>query len=105
MKVKTTVSYYKRKRRGKSPATYKARQPRGVGTTVHAKIRLDPTLKSNPDLQRLILKHEKRELRAWGKGKTRPVAHRKAQRATRRDDHFDTPSEYWRLIAKRKKKR
>ncbi len=101
MRVNIRKSYYKKSRRGKSPATYRATQPRGVGTNVNADIKLDPVLRKHPDLRNLIVKHERREIRAWGKGMPQQKAHVKAQKATRRDDHFDTNREFWRLINKR----
>ncbi len=105
MRINTAVTYYKKQRVGKSPATYTARQPNGKGTTVHAKIRLDPSLKGNADLRRLVLLHEKRELKAWGNGLPKQSAHKVAQRATKKDNTFDTVPEYWRLIEKRKKRK
>ena len=101
MRVKAKTSYYKRSRRGKSPATYRARQPRGIGTTVHADIKLDPVLRKMPKERRLIMLHEQREIRNWGKGMSRDKASRLAERATRKDDHFDTSREFWGLVGKR----
>jgi hypothetical protein len=96
MKIKTKVSYYERQRTGKSPATYHATQPNGVGTTVHAKIKLDPSLKNRPSIRKLVVLHEKNEIKAWGQGKPKP--HAVAKKATKRDNKFDSNSEYWRLI-------
>ena len=102
MRIKSKTAYYKKSRKGKSPATYKARQPRGKGTTVHAKVRLDPVLKGMPKERKLIMLHEQNELRAWAKGMSRDKASRLAKRATKKDDHFDTKSEFWGLVKRRK---
>ena len=101
MRVQTKTSYYKRGRRGKSPATYRARQPIGIGTTVHADIKLDPVLRKMPKERRLIMLHEQREIRDWGKGMSVGKADRLAKRATKRDDHFDTSGEFWGLAKRR----
>ena len=105
MRLNLKTQYYQRSRRGKSPATYRARQPSGAGTDVHATVKLDPVLRKHPDLRRHIMAHEKREIKAWGSGMSRDRASRLAERATKRDDHFDTRSEFWGLIDKRKKGR
>ncbi len=101
MRIKTSVSYYKGERRGKSPAIYKANQPRGIGTTVHAKIKLDPSLKRNPDLRKYVLLHERDEIKAWGMGKPKQTAHKIARKATTKDDRFDSATEYWRILKRR----
>ncbi len=98
MKIKSQVSYFDRVRRGKSPASYHANQPNGVGKTVYAKIKLDPILKDKPKVRRLVILHEKNELKAWGLGESKKGAHKIAKRATKRDDKFDTSREFWRLI-------
>lgn len=105
MKVHLRTDYFKRRRPGKSPAVYHARQPRGKGTVVHARVHLDPSLRDKPDLRRLVLQHEQREIRAWGNGMTVKRADKVARKGTRRDDHFDSASEYWRLIRRREKRK
>ena len=72
MKLYVKKRYYKRDRRSESPAVYEARQPKGVGTDIHATIRMSPILKKHGDLRKGILRHETEEIKAWGRGSTRP---------------------------------
>jgi len=72
MKVHVKKRYYKRNLRHRSPATYEAEQPHGVGTDVHATIKMSPILRKHKDLRDGILKHEMEEITAWGRGSTRP---------------------------------
>jgi hypothetical protein len=71
-------SYYARSRPGEEPIRYKAKQPRGVGTTVHVQMIEDPVLRRHKDLQRALEGHEIREAKAWGEGKSN--AHTVARR-------------------------
>jgi hypothetical protein len=69
MKIKVKKRYLKHSKTGRSPIRFHAEQPRGIGTTVHAVIVLDPILKSHSDLKIPILKHEIDEIKHWGEGK------------------------------------
>ncbi len=86
MDIRIRKRYYERSDKSRSPASFTARQPKGVGTTVHATIRLDPVLKKHKDLRKGVLKHETDEIRAWGKGKTSThrLANRKEPQVTRK---------------------
>lgn len=70
MKLHISKRYYKNSRKGREPAIYHAKQPKGVGTDIHAIVKLDPILKKHRDLRKGILKHESSEIEAWGKGRT-----------------------------------
>lgn len=78
VRVKLTKRYYKRSRPGEEPIKYKAKQPGGVGSTVHATIHLDPVLKKHPDLRKAMISHEINEIKDWASGKT--GSHKKARK-------------------------
>lgn len=102
MDVKISKKYYKRSRPGEEPMKYKARQPRGVGTTVHAEVYMDPVLKKHPDLRKELLKHEMVEIRSWGEGSTR--GHSKARgRESKPIREIGGVSGFWREIKKRER--
>ena len=104
MDIRVRKRYYKRSKKGRSPASFIARQPRGVGTDVHATIRLDPVLKKHKDLRKGVLKHETDEIKAWGKGKTSThrYANRNEPKVTRR---LGGVKGFWREIERRNKRR
>ena len=79
MKLALKRRYYTTSRRGREPIRYHVRQPKGVGTTVHGVIYMDPVLRrhSNADLRKALVGHEVREIRAWGAGKL--ASHSKAR--------------------------
>ena len=102
MKVYAKKLYYKSNRRSEPPARYSARQPKGIGTDVHATIRLAPILKKHKDLRKGILKHEMEEIKAWGKGKTNShrFASSKEPRVTRK---LGGERAFWKEIDRRDK--
>jgi len=104
MRVYVRKRYYKRDRRDESPAIYEARQPKGVGTDVHATIRMSPVLKKHKDLRKGILKHEIEEIKAWGRGSTRPhrIANSKEPKVTK---SLGGERGFWREIERREKKK
>jgi hypothetical protein len=68
MKVHVTKIYYKNTNRKREPICFTAKQPRGIGTDIHAEIKLDPILKKHKDLRKAMLKHEVYEITDWGNG-------------------------------------
>jgi len=76
MKISIEESYYKRSRRGKSPASFHAVQH---GDNIKAKVKLDPVLKKHRDLLRGVRKHEREEITAWGKGHHAPHLHARSK--------------------------
>jgi hypothetical protein len=68
MKVHVTKRYYKTTNKKREPISFSANQPRGIGTDVHAVIKIDPILKKHKDLRKAMLKHEVYEITDWGKG-------------------------------------
>jgi hypothetical protein len=100
MKVIVTKSYYKRSKRGRSPAKFHAVQS---GSEVHAKVKLDPVLKRHPDLLRGVLKHENEEIKAWGNGHHAPHLHARSKepKVTR---ELGGISGFWREIDRRNKR-
>ena len=103
MKLYITKKYYKTSIRGREPIRYKARQKK-VGTDIHATIRMDPVLKKYPDLRKVLLQHEKTEIREWGKGKTggHRAAVKKEPKILRK---IGGVSGLWREIKRRERKR
>lgn len=77
MDIRVKRRYYKSSKKGRA-GSFRARQPKGVGTTVHATIMLDPSLKQDKRKRERVIKHERDEIKAWGKGRLRP--HRVARR-------------------------
>lgn len=74
MKIHIKKEYYKNIRRGKSPCKFVAKQPKGIGTDVYAKIRLDPILKKKKlkPIREAMLGHEMNEIKTWSKGRCKP---------------------------------
>ena len=74
MKIHIKKQYYRHSKVGRSPASYKARQPEGKGTDVFMDMKVDPILRKKKarDLKKGIMRHEIEEVRAWGKGSTSP---------------------------------
>ena len=66
MKIYVVKRYNKRS--GGKPIESRYEQPRGVGSDIHAEIRLDPSLKKHPDLRRALIRDEKNKIREWGRG-------------------------------------
>jgi len=104
MKVHIKKVYHKKTRIGRPPASFHAKQPKWVGTTVHAVVKLDPILKKHKDLHRGIMKHEKHEIKAWGQGLPMPHAHARTKepKLTR---NIGGVSGFWKEIDRRKNRR
>ncbi|KKL86535.1 hypothetical protein LCGC14_1943760 [marine sediment metagenome] len=102
MKLYIKKKYYKRSRKGREPVSYHAKQPKGVGTDVHATLYLDPVLKKHRDLRKGLIRHEKEELKAWGRGKSggHTIARRKEPKLTR---DIGGVSGFWKEIERRKR--
>jgi hypothetical protein len=79
-------------------------QPGGVGTDVYATIRLSPVLRKHRDLRDGIVKHEVEEIKAWGRGSTRPhrIANNKEPSVTKR---LGGERGFWEEIRRREKAR
>ena len=103
MKIHITKTYYKVSRKGREPAKFHAKQPRGLGTDVHAKVMLDPILKKHKDLERGIMRHEREEIEHWGHGHiaSHHVARSKEPKLTR---NIGGVSGFWKEIDRRNKK-
>jgi len=103
MKVYVTKKYYKHSRVGEEPIKYKAKQKR-VGADVHATVFMDPVLKKHPDLRKALIKHEKTEIRAWGRGES--GGHSKARRhEPKAIRNIGGVSGFWREIKRRENKK
>ena len=102
MKLYIRKRYRKRSKRGGKPASFHATQPKGVGTDVHAIIKLDPILKKHKDLRKGILRHERKEIEAWGRGRTdsHRYANNREPEVTRR---LGGVRGFWKEIRKREK--
>ncbi len=102
MKVYVKKTYYKHSKIGREPVSYKAKQPNGKGTTVYAKLKIDPILRKKRarDLRDGIMRHEMNEIKVWGKGSTRPhkVASAKEPRLTHK---LGGASGFWKQVHKR----
>ena len=96
--------YYSTSRVGREPIRYSANQPRGVGTTVYATVYLDPILRTYPDLERALLRHEINEIRAWAEGQTgaHTIARKKEPKCL---TDIGGVSGFWREIARRQKRK
>lgn len=96
--------YYQRSCVGRNPIRYSAKQPGGIGSTIHATVYLDPILRTYPDLERALIRHEVNELRAWGKGQTgaHTIARKKEPKALQ---NIGGVSGFWREIARRRKRK
>jgi hypothetical protein len=99
MKVKIRKVYYKSIRKGREPARYLAVQPGGLGTEVHAVIRLDPVLKKHKVLRNAIVNHEKYEIYDWGKGC--PHAHKHAKHKEPKLTRKMNVKGFWEYVGKR----
>lgn len=103
MKIYVTKKYYKRSVKGREPIKYNAKQPKGVGTDVHATVMLDPVLKKHGDLREALLRHERKEMLLWGKGES--GCHRKALLSeSDKIRRLGGVSGFWREVERRKKK-
>ena len=102
LKLHITKQYYKKVQRGRDPIRFHVEQPNGVGTDMHAVIKLDPILKKHNDLRKVLLKHETDEMMAWGKGSTRAhtLARKKEPKAIR---YIGGVSGFWNEIKRREK--
>ncbi len=100
IKIKLRKRYYKRSQKGRSPASFNVRQSEGVGSTIHATIKLDPVLKKHKDLRESIVKHEVNEIKAWGEGHHAPHAHAR-HKEPKLTKHIGGVSGFWKEIEKR----
>ena len=105
MKVHIKKKYYKRSHTGRSPATFKARQPEGIGGEVFAIVRLDPILRKRryQDLNKAIMRHEKHEIQAWGNGHPAPHHHAKSRESKLTRD-MQGVHHFWQEINRREKR-
>jgi len=102
MRIIINKTYYKNSVKGREPIKYSVKQPKGVGTDVHASIKIDPVLKKHKDLRKALLYHEKREISAWGSGKTN--AHSLARkREPKLTKNIGGVSGFWKEIGRREK--
>lgn len=104
MKVKIKKVYYKRIQKGREPVKFTAKQPKGLNTDVYAVVKIDPILKKYSDLRKPMLRHEKHELVAWGKGHPAPHYHAKS-REPKRTRSIGGVSGFWQEIKRRETKR
>jgi len=103
-RVHAKVKYYKNSSRYRSPATFNAVEPQGVGGDIYAVIKEDPILKRKRerDLKRAVERHEKDEIHAWGKGSFFP--HQVAKgRETNLTKEMQTPQDFWREVDRRER--
>ena len=80
MRLHKKIIYYKNVRKGKSPCSYSATQPKGKGTDVYATIKLDPILRKKKlkTIKNGMLKHETVEIKRWANGDK--YSHRDAEK-------------------------
>jgi hypothetical protein len=104
MKVKIKKVYYKRSQKGRDPIKFSASQPKGVGTDVHAVVKIDPVLRKHKDLRKAMMRHEEYEIKDWGNGcnKAHYHAKRREPKLTRK---IKNVSGFWQEIERRKFKR
>jgi hypothetical protein len=104
MKVKIKKVYYKRSQKGRDPVKFHAVQKGGIGTDIHAVIKLDPVLrrKHNKDLHNAMMGHELYEIKDWGGGCDKAHHHAKHRepKLTRR---IGGVSGFWAEIKRREK--
>ena len=102
-KILLKQKYYSKIKKGREPIRYRAKQPKGIGTTIYATIYLDPVLKKYKDLRKELIGHEVNEIKAWGKGSTKAhtFARRKEPKKTK---SIGGVSGFWKEIRRREKK-
>ena len=104
MKVKIIKKYYRRSQKGRDPIKFHAVQSGGIGTDVHAVVRLDPILRKHKDLRKAMLNHEEYEITDWGRGCNKAHHHAKRREPvlTRK---IGGVSGFWKLVGKREKRK
>ena len=102
MKVKIRKRYLKNSRSGKSPIHFRAVQPKGENTDVHAIIILDPVLKKHADLRKPMIKHEVDEIRHWGEGNHCKHSHKHAKNREPKLTRDMSVNSFWQEIKRRK---
>jgi hypothetical protein len=100
MNVKIKKVYYKRSQRGRDPIKFEAVQPNGIGTDVHAKIKIDPILRRHKDLRKAMLGHEVYEIKDWGRGCDNAHSHAK-HREPKLTKNIGGVSGFWKEIKRR----
>lgn len=102
MKLKIRKKYLKNSRSRKSPIHFRASQPDGECTDVHAIIVLDPVLRKHADLRKPMIKHEVDEIRHWGEGHHCHHAHIHAKSREPKLTRNMSVNSFWSEVKRRK---
>ena len=102
MKVKIRKKYLKTNRAWQSPIKFRATQPKGENTDVHALIIMQPVLKKHPDLRKPMIRHEVDEIKHWGEGSCCHHAHKHAKSREPKLTRNMSVNSFWSEIKRRK---